>query len=80
MKALCWTGGPKVLKTSVCREKAWGPFLEVANHQVVLCIGINIKLRIATSTSTIAQISGKGSTPAWRNWKLPKESLLAQGP
>ena len=39
MKALCWTGGPKVLRTSVCREKAWGPFLEVANHQVVLCIG-----------------------------------------
>ena len=39
MKALFRTGGPKVLRTSVCREKAWGPFLEVANHQVVLCIG-----------------------------------------
>ena len=44
MKALCWTGGPKVLRTSVCREKAWGPFLEVANHQVVLCIGTGVSI------------------------------------
>ena len=44
MKALCWTAGPKVLRASVCREKAWGPFLEVANHQVVLCIGTGISI------------------------------------
>ena len=44
MMALCWTGGPKVLRASVCREKAWGPFLEVANHQVVLCIGTGVSI------------------------------------
>ena len=44
MKALCWTGGPKVLRTSVCREKAWGPLLEVANHQFVLCIGTAVSI------------------------------------
>ena len=38
------------------------------------------RLNPLKSTSTSWQISGKGSTPAWRNWKLPRESLLAQGP
>ena len=36
MMALCWTGGPKVLRASVCREKAWDPILEVATYQVIL--------------------------------------------
>ena len=35
MKALCWTGGPKVLRTSVCREKARGPFLEVVTQKYI---------------------------------------------